>query len=357
MNLVAYIQLINTTGIGPITFYKLLKTLGNVETAIKNLPEKYKKDLFPKDKALKEIELAQKKGVKIIPFDSPEYPQKLKQIEDAPPVLYTLGDTSLLNHPLGISIVGARNASINGRKTASRIAFELSNYDILVISGMARGIDSAAHKGAMHGQNKKGKTVAVLGNGVDIVYPSENKELYEQIKSQGVIVSEFPLGTEPQPKNFPRRNRIVSALSDGILVVEATLNSGSLISSRLALEQGKEVFAIPGSPQDARSLGPNKLIKEGAILTESTQDILDAFPNYYQKLMVDKKPQLVARDTQENNSADTNLISLISPAGTHIDELIRESGLDSANISMALIELELQGKIERQPGNFFALIK
>ena len=271
-----------------------------------------------------------------------------------------------------MAIVGARNASINGRKTASHIAYDLTNNGVLVVSGMARGIDSAAHKGAMYACNQKGATLAVLGTGVDVPYPTENRQLYEQICEQGAIVSEFPLGTEPQAQNFPRRNRLVSAITQGTLVVEATTHSGSLITARLALEQGKDIFAVPGSPQDARALGPNKLIKEGAILAESAEDILSHLnPEKQQQLIeyVDKlqknadypaKDNLKEASTDNDNikqSETSSIIDCLSREGTLVDEIIRKTGQDAATVSLALLELELSGRIERQPGNKVALIK
>ena len=370
MALADYIQLINTENIGPITFYKLVEQFGTVENAIKSLPQKFK--LFPRKDAEREIKLAESKNIRIITYDSPEYPERLKQLEDAPPVLYVLGNINLLNHHLSLSIVGARNASINGRKTASKIAYDLSNNDILIISGMARGIDSSAHLGAMYAKEQQGATLAVLGTGIDIIYPKENTDLYEKIIRQGVIVSEFPIGTDPQSTNFPRRNRIVSALSDGTLVVEATVNSGSLITARLALEQGKDIFAIPGSPNDARALGPNKLIKEGAILVESADDILETLVtnnkkqikplpkntkvNKPKKQTVDNQPSFVAMNTSANEGDKSDILDYLSHSGIDIDELIRISGLDSQTLSLKLFELEFAGIIERQAGNKVALI-
>ena len=218
----------------------------------------------------------------------------------------------------------------------------------------------------MYALRQKGPTLAVLGTGVDIVYPQENKNLYAQICEQGAVVSEFPLGTEPQAQNFPRRNRIISALSQGTLIVEATTHSGSLTTARLALEQGKDIFAVPGSPQDARAQGPNKLIKEGAILAESAADILECFNPEKQKQIIEyvdklqKNADYPAVDNLEtdNGPADNaSVIDCLSREGTHVDEIIRRTGLDASAVSLALLELELGGRIERQPGNKVALIK
>lgn len=372
--IIDWIQLINSENVGPITFYKLLEQYGSVKSALSNLPAKYK--LFPRSSAIKELELAKSKGIQILTINDSQYPENLKNIEDAPPILYVKGNLETLNHPISISIVGARNASVNGRKLASKIAYDLTNNDVMVISGMARGIDSAAHKGAMHALAQQGPTIAVLGTGVDVIYPHENKDLYAQIATQGAIISEFPLGTEPQANNFPRRNRIVSALSSGTLVVEATLHSGSLITSRLALEQGKDIFAIPGSPSDDRSQGPNQLIKDGAILVENAQDIINILKinnnrqiksytykykgNVEENLFdkpIDKPLKTDNILNTENMLAKRPIVEYLSTTGVYVDEIIRDSGLDSASVSMELLELELSGIIERQVGNKVALIK
>ena len=360
-----WIQLINSENIGPITFYKLLDIYKDAAAALAELPKFPKYKIFPRERVKREIEKAQKNNIKIITRLSPLYPESLKHIEDAPPVLYVAGNPQILQNPLSLSIVGARNASINGRKTASRMAYDLTNSGILIISGMARGIDSAAHKGAMYAKNQKGETLAVLGTGVDIIYPSENKSLYQQILENGAAISEFPLGTEAQSSNFPRRNRIVSALSLGTLVVEATLHSGSLITARLALEQGKDIFAIPGSPQDSRALGPNKLIKEGAVLVENAEDILQVLQLNNQKQIIQYVDNLQKNaDIPQMSQPDTvpagekvPLLEYINREGVYVDELIRTSGLSASEVSLELLELELSGRIERQAGNKVALIK
>lgn len=364
--LIKCLQLINSENVGPVTFYKLIVRYRSLDNALEALPSLPKYRLFSKAQAQREYELARSKNIQIISIFDDEYPNELKQINDAPPILYVRGRLDLLKAPAALAIVGARNASINGRKTASHIAYDLTNNGILIVSGMARGIDSAAHKGAMYALRQKGPTLAVLGTGVDIVYPQENKNLYAQICEQGAVVSEFPLGTEPQAQNFPRRNRIISALSQGTLIVEATTHSGSLTTARLALEQGKDIFAVPGSPQDARAQGPNKLIKEGAILAESAADILECFNPEKQKQIIEyvdklqKNADYPAVDNLEtdNGPADNaSVIDCLSREGTHVDEIIRRTGLDASAVSLALLELELGGRIERQPGNKVALIK
>lgn len=360
-----WVQLINSENIGPITFYKLLDIYKDAATALAELPKYPKYKIYPRDLAKAEIDKAQKLKIEIITRLSPHYPESLNHIEDAPPVLYLAGNPQVLQNPFSLSIVGARNASINGRKTASKIAYDLTNSGVLIISGMARGIDSAAHKGAMYANNQQGATLAVLGTGVDVIYPSENKALYQQILQNGAIISEFPLGSEAQSSNFPRRNRIVSALSMGTLVVEATLHSGSLITARLALEQGKDIFAIPGSPQDSRALGPNKLIKDGATLVENAEDILQALQLNNQKQIIQyvdklqKNADIPQMSLPDKTPADvkTPLLEYINREGVYVDELIRISGLNASEVSLELLELELSGRIERQTGNKVALIK
>ena len=275
-----------------------------------------------------------------------------------------------MNSPLTLAVVGARNASINGRKTAAKIACELTSNQVLIISGMARGIDSAAHKGALHALNQQGPTLAVLGTGVDVVYPPENQDLYQKIIDNGAVISEFPLGTGPQPNNFPRRNRIVAALAQGTLVVEATARSGSLITARLALEQGRDIFAVPGSPLDQRAQGPNRLIKDGANLVESAEDILNILLlNNNRRIRPFIKPRTQdlfaapidisekTADIPQQSSAADSLLNLLDFEGVYVDEIIRRSGLDASSLSLLLLELEMDGKIERRAGNKVALIK
>lgn len=365
-----YIQLINSANIGPVTFYKLLRQYGSAEAALAALPAGRR--TFSRSAAQKEFELARRQNIRLLAFDDPEYPENLRAAEDAPPVIYVRGQINCLRQPLSLSIVGARNASLNGRKLASQISCELTSQGIMIVSGMARGIDTAAHKGAMFAPNRSGNTVAVLGTGIDIAYPAENQKLCEQIAGQGAVISEFPLGTEPSAGNFPRRNRIVSALTDGTLVVEASLHSGSLITARLALEQGRDVFAVPGFPTDERSAGPNKLIKDGAFLVENAEDILNVLSADARR-KIPRTPRPVQTDLfvkpldKESKTADipdtaspdreTDILSLLTPAGVYVDELIRVSGLDSAAVSLRLLELEMEGRIERQVGNKVALIK
>ena len=364
-NIIDIIQLINSENLGPITFYKLLHRFGSVRNIIANISDIKKVILLSRNKAEFIYESALKKGMYIISYDDKNYPQKLLDIPDAPPILFTIGNINLLNHQPTIAIVGARNASINGRKTASRIAFDLTEQNVMVVSGMARGIDAAAHKGALYANQQQGVTIAVLGTGADIPYPNENLELYNQIKEQGCIISEFIPETLPQANNFPRRNRIVAAMSMGTLVVEATDKSGSLITASIAADYNRKIFAIPGSPQEARSCGPNNLIKNGAFLVENANDIIKYLNTTFKyKNIVQNRPkqqELRLTNTTPNlppqNMDKTKIIDYLNFDGVYVDEIIRASGMSEAEIALELLELEMDGKIERQSGNKVALIK
>ncbi len=361
--LISYIQLINTQGIGPISFKKLYNRFHDVDKALAELSQK--RELFSRSLAEKELMLAELNGVKIITIEDDIYPHNLKQIEDCPPLLYALGDIELLENDNALAVVGSRNASFASTKIAKEISKELSNNGITIVSGMARGIDSSAHIGAL---NTKGSTIAVLGTGIDVVYPKENKSLYDELVKNALILSEYPLGTRPQASNFPRRNRIVSGLSKGVLVIEAGVQSGSLITAHQALEQGRDVYAIPGSPLDNRTSGCNKLLKDGAILVETSLDILNNF-NFTQqnfKLQKTKKTETkdlfeysldknkINSDIADNVNSDSNLLSLLSEVGVDIDYVIRSMSIPAEDVLMQIMELELDGKIIRLPGNKIA---
>ena len=363
------LQLIKTDGIGPVTFYEYVNHTGNVQEALEFA--KRKKQICPRELAEAELETAKKKNVHLIAYCDEKYPKRLLELNDAPPVIYALGNQDLLSSTPAIAIVGARNASIAGRKMASHLAYDLTLNGVTVISGLARGIDGAAHKGALYAKEQSGTTIAVVGTGVDEIYPRENEVLYQQICKQGLIISEFSMGTQAQISNFPRRNRIISALSNGVVVVEASLHSGSLITAHLALEQGKDVFAVPGSPTENRAAGPNQLIKEGAILTESSADILNTLSMQSVRRIKKLKTAELPLDKPQNNvnisrqqkadiepeKKDDNLLNLISYEGVDIDELLRVSNLPQAEFFLQLTELEFSGKIERQVGNKVAKIK
>ncbi|MBP5615684.1 MAG: DNA-processing protein DprA [Alphaproteobacteria bacterium] len=363
-----YLQLINTNGIGPVSFHKLVAEYGSVKDALAALAKKT--DVFSKKEAEAELKSAHKNNVSVICLEDEAYPALIKELNDAPPVLYVKGRVDLLNYPASVSVVGSRNASVIGRKIASRLAYDLTNSDVLIVSGMARGIDSAAHKGAMYAKNQNGPTIAVLGTGVDVCYPEENKALYDQIIAQGALVSEFIMGEKANASNFPRRNRLVAGLGAGVLVVEASVNSGSLITARLGLEQGKDIFAVPGSPFDNKSGGCNQLIKDGALLIESADDVLQTLAvTQNRTLKINQNANLNAKPLdndkkesmmQQNTKTDVEpkgIVEVIGSSGIEQDDLIRHLGLPTSEALMKVTELELDGLVERKNGSFLVLTK
>jgi DNA processing protein len=295
-------------------------------------------------------------------WGEPAYPQALAALEDAPPVLTLMGRTELLQAPM-VAVVGARNASASGRRLAHDLAAGLGGAGIVVVSGLARGIDAAAHAGGLGTGS-----VAVVAGGIDVVYPEENRALHEALARDGAVIAELPLGTEPQARHFPRRNRIISGLSLGVVVVEAAAKSGSLITARLALEQGREVFAVPGSPLDPRCRGTNDLLRHGATLTETAADVLTQLgPAVRGQRMLPlalkgrepgprplppSAPSLpaVAGDAEIEMVAER-----LGPTPVAVDELVRQCQLSAAAIATILLELELAGRIERHPGNLVSL--
>lgn len=357
------LRLARTDSIGPITFRQLLGRYGDASTALEALPELAAKSgrkrrfrICPADVIEQERETLNAMGGRHLVFGDPAYPAPLAAIDDAPMVLSLIGDPSLLRRD-GIAVVGARNASTNGRNFARRLADDLGSAGLAVISGLARGIDAAAHTGAMGHA-----TVAVLGGGVDVKYPRENAALHDEIAQKGLLVSEVPCGIQPQARHFPRRNRIISGLSLGVIVVEAALRSGSLITARLAGEQGREVFAIPGSPLDPRCKGTNDLIRKGAMLTESAEDVLTELAPIRGHLPERRSPPqasvesaAIAVSGQDAAAVARNRITeMIGPTPLSIDDIVRDSGLSINTVWSVLLELELAGQIERQPGNLIA---
>ncbi len=357
--LIDWIRLTRTDGVGTKTFRQVMDRFGHVSEAIARMPEFAGKriSVVQPSVAEKEFAAATKAGLRYLTWSDPEYPAPLKATEDAPPLLLVKGDINVLAQPM-IAMVGARNATINGKKFAKMLAADLAKAGLVVISGMARGIDGAAHEGALlHGQ-----TVAVLAGGVDVIYPPEHQGLYEQIAANGAVVSEMPPGTEPQASLFPRRNRIISGASVGVVVVEATPRSGSLITARYAADQGRDVFAVPGSPLDPRAQGPNSLIRDGATLVQSIDDILAIIPaERVSAINISSKPNLSPQPiekTKENNSSSIRLTieAALGSTPAAVDELIRQCQVSPAVVATVLLELELDGRLERLPGNRVALI-
>lgn len=354
---IAWLRLIRTENVGPITFHNLIDTFKSAGRAIEALPTLSRRGgrlkdikLFDEFAALKEMEKLARRGGEMVFAAEKDYPLSLSTIEDAPPVLSVLGNKRLLNLP-AIGIVGARNASLNGRKFAEKLARDLGAGGQMVASGLARGIDASAHAGAL-----ETGTIAAVAGGVDIIYPQENTSLYQQIKSEGCIVAESPLGMEPMAKHFPKRNRIISGLSSSVIVVEATVKSGSLITARMAAEQGRDVYAVPGHPFDPRAAGPNKLIQDGATLVQTAADILDNIAQFSATRQALNEPAQSAwspADLSEKDAEDVREIILqnLSTMPVTVDELVRSCHLTIPAVQMVLLELELAGRIQRLPGN------
>ena len=359
-----WLRLLRSDNVGPITFHQLLQRFGSASVALEALPSIARKGgrgagiaICSRADAQRELAALDKVGGRFVAWGEPDYPPALAAVEDAPPLLSVVGDARLLQRR-AIAVVGARNASANGRRFARDIAAELGRSGFLVVSGLARGIDAAAHHGAL-----ETGTLAVVAGGVDVVYPEENRPLHEAIAEHGVIVAELPVGTEPQARHFPRRNRIISGVSLGVLVVEAALRSGSLITARFALEQGREVFAVPGSPLDPRARGANDLIRGGASLVEGIDDVLNALGG---QLTEPRRPVFTrpvstpitdGNDSEsQTDAARAKVLEGLGPSPVLVDELVRQCQLSPAIVATILLELELAGRLERQPGNRVTLL-
>ncbi|HET8995025.1 MAG TPA: DNA-processing protein DprA [Acetobacteraceae bacterium] len=366
-DIVARLRLARVEGVGPIAYRRMLQRFRSATAALEALPELLRSggrtsvpEIPSQTQAEDELARLDQIGARLLVLDTQGYPPLLSLLEDAPPVLGVLGDPGVLAQP-AVALVGARNASANGQRLAERLAAELA-HGIVVISGLARGIDAAAHQGAM----ATGRTVAAVAGGLDIVYPAEHAALQRRIAENGAVVAEAPLGTAPQARHFPRRNRIIAGLSLGVVVVEAALRSGSLITTRIAQDLGREVFAVPGSPLDPRSHGSNDLIRQGAVLTESAADVLAHLPDLPAHSLFSQLPQAhagLAESPPEPLAPAMNLtnikeqvIDLLSPSPTAVDELVRRCQFSSAAVMAALLELELAGRVEALPGNRVALL-
>ena len=357
------LRLIRSQNVGPATFFALMEHFSSAAEALSAAPELSRRGgrkrairLADRAAADAEIEALYRLGGKLIALGESDYPTPLAAIADPPPLIQVLGDVSLLGRDC-IGIVGARNASAAGRRFARDIAADLGACDLVVVSGMARGIDAASHQGAL-----KTGTIAVVAGGIDVAYPRENQPLYEDLIAHGAVISEQPLGTQPIARHFPPRNRLISGLSLGILVVEAAPRSGSLITARMALEQGRELFAVPGSPLDPRYRGTNGLIRDGAVLTESVDDVMEnleamkSAPGRQNSTRKNTGQPIDILDEIEVSRAQTVILDLLGPVPVSIDELLRECQLSHAVMVTVLLELELAGRLERHPGNRVSLV-
>jgi DNA processing protein len=309
----------------------------------------------PLSSAAKELAQAQAAGCQLLTWDEPEYPSRLREIYDPPPLLYVKGNIALLNRHV-ISIVGARRPTPYGNQMAERLARDLADRGLVIASGLARGIDSSAHKGAL--ASASGATIGVLGCGIDVVYPKENKKLFEEIAQRGAIISEFAMGTFPAPQNFPIRNRIISGMALGVVVVEGAQYSGSLITARLAMEFGREVYGVPGNATQPASFGPNQLIKQGAKLVTSWEDVVEELPTPVRAELLpvetatsEERAMLVQQNLAPTERPLYELLSV--DQSSHIDDLVELSGLSSSEVLAALFDLELRGVVRQLPGKQF----
>jgi DNA processing protein len=368
-----WLQLCRSGGVGPRTFFKLLDRYRSARKALDELPrlareaggeERWRR--CRRDEAEAELAAIADLGCALIARDEPEYPKRLAEIADPPPLLMVRGRVDLVLEPPAVAVVGARNASANGRRFAHNLAGELAAAGLLVVSGLARGIDAAAHDGALAAG---APTVAVIASGVDVAYPSDNAELMERIAKSGAIVSERPLGAVPQARHFPRRNRLISGLSLGVVVVEAAPQSGSLITARLAAEQGREVMAVPGSPLDPRHRGTNQLLRDGATLVESADDVIAALgplaevptrprasaPQSAKPRRSPTPPELPPEPQINGTDLLGRVCERLGPEPLLVDELIRQCRASTAEVQRVLMELEIDGRLERHPGNRVSL--
>lgn len=359
----AWLRLSRTENVGPITFYRLVEAYGSAQKALEILPELSKRGgrkaplKSPSPAEIeREYEALKKFGGDIVTAAEDSYPLALAATDDAPPVISVLGNLQLMNRPC-IAMVGARNASLNGKKFAQKLAGDLGAQGQTIVSGLARGIDTAAHEGSL-----STGTIAVVAGGIDIIYPEENTALYGRIREQGLIIAESPFGQQPFAQSFPRRNRIVSGLSKGVIVIEATMRSGSLITARLAGEQGRDVYAVPGHPLDPRAQGPNHLIREGATLIRSAQDVLETLLSFTGKALAEpKRPEPVfqgppLKEEEMPANAEDILLSHLSFTPVSVDELLRTCHLSVPTLQTILLEWELAGRVKRLPGNRVSLM-
>jgi len=388
----ARLRLAGTERIGPVTFAELLTRHGSAAAALAALPSYAERAglqrplRVPRQREVEqEAERLERQGGRFLVLGDPSYPASLAALPDAPPVLRCIGDVTILQRPM-IAVVGARNGSANGRRLAADFASDLGAAGFVIVSGLARGIDAAAHQAAL-----ATGTVAVLAGGVDHVYPPENESLHQAIAADGLLLSEMPCGVVPQARHFPRRNRIIAGLSAGVVVIEAAVQSGSLITAHRALDQGREVFAVPGSPLDPRCRGCNQLLRQGAHLAESAEDILAELPPagiapqvpactpkyrkkasrpvrhagdealrspHCQPVGAPDTSQHVVEIAKENTNRPIRdqILECLGPSPTPVDEVVRRCQVSAAAVQAILLELELAGRLERHRGNAVSLL-
>ncbi len=357
-DLVARLRLLRSRRVGVATYRRLLAEHGSAADALLALPAVAKAAgvadyaICPEGVVMAELKAGKAAGAVLLGEGSPQYPNALSDVGDAPPLLWALGDPALLQRPM-IALVGARNASSLGTRMAKRLAEDLSKAGFVVVSGLARGIDAAAHHGAL-----ADGTIAVMAGGVDIIYPAENTQLAHDIAKKGLRLSEMPMGLQPQARHFPVRNRIISGLAQAVVVVEAAGKSGSLITARNALDQGRDVLAVPGHPFDARAWGCNMLIRDGATLVRNAEDVIDAVaPVAAPAPQVDvAKPPVAKRSLRDTAALHSEILSRLGTAPIAEDQLLRDIKATATDVAPILVNLELDGKIARQSGGLLARV-
>ncbi|HEY3795439.1 MAG TPA: DNA-processing protein DprA [Bradyrhizobium sp.] len=357
-----WLRLIRSDNVGPRTFRSLVTHFGSARAALARLPDLARRGgaaragrICSEEDARAELAASKSLGVSLVASGEAGYPPRLATLDDAPPLLGIRGAAEALMRPM-IAIVGSRNASGAGLKFAGKLAHDLSEAGFVIASGLARGIDQAAHRTSI-----EGGTVAVLAGGHDRIYPPEHEDLLTAILTSGAAISEMPLGHAPRARDFPRRNRLISGTALGVVVVEAAHRSGSLITARIAAEQGREVFAVPGSPLDPRAAGTNDLIKQGATLITEAADVINAVEPIMERPIELREPDgndplIDSCDFDPDASERARIVDLLGPVPVSLDDLIRMAGASPATVRVVLLELELAGRLERHGGGMVSLI-
>jgi len=354
-DLVDRVRLVRSPGIGPVTYRQLITRFGSPSAALAAVPDLARRGggapprLFGRADAEREIGRVDKLGGKYLLIGQGLYPRLLAELDDAPPLLIARGRLNLLDR-MTVAIVGARNASAAACRFARGLAHDLGANDLVVVSGLARGIDSAAHDGAL-----ESGTIGVIAGGIDVFYPPENEERQNALFDRGLVLAEMPPGTEPRARHFPYRNRIIAGISVGTVVVEAAPRSGSLITARLAAEAGREVMAVPGSPLDPRAQGCNQLIRDGATLVQNAADVAEQLRPLEPRVRSAPTPFEPAPEQMNGDDALRVVEELLGPSPVPIDEIIRLSGASSGAVQMALLELDLGGRLDRHAGGKVSL--
>lgn len=354
-DLIDRLRLLRTPGIGPVTFRQLLIRFGTPAEALRALPDLARRGggkapvVWASDQAEREIANVEKFGAKFLALGQGLYPKPLSDMEDAPPLLIAKGNLNLLDRQ-AVAIVGARNASAAASRFARGLAHDLGQQNLVIVSGLARGIDTAAHDGALDTG-----TIAVVAGGIDVFYPPENEERQKALYERGLVLAEMPPGTEPRARHFPYRNRIIAGMSSGTVVVEAAPRSGSLITARLAAEAGREVMAVPGSPLDPRAQGCNQLIRDGATLIQNAADVVEAIRPFENQVRSVVEPFETPGLETDGDDALGLIEELLGPSPVPVDEIIRLSGAASGAVQMALLELDLAGRLDRHAGGKVSL--